>query len=678
MNSQAFGKYQLLKKLATGGMAEVWLARETGIEGFNRLLVVKRILPHLADDPEFVQMFLNEAKIVARLNHPNIAQIYELGETGGLYFIAMEFVHGEDLGRVMRKAWSTGQWIARPLAIRIVASACEALYYAHSKVDEAGRPLRVVHRDISPQNILISFDGSVKVVDFGIAKAADQVSMTKSGAIKGKFAYMSPEQAAGKALDHRSDIFALGLVLYELLTGVRPLKRDSELGTLQAALACAIEKPSAVADVPPELDGVVMAALAKATDDRYRDARAFQMALEELLVLQRWVATSVQVSELMSTLFSDRLQEEARLGRPEPRPREASPSGSQVVSAPPKEPPTDSGEALAVSDAASMEWAAPPGSDSPEARAWGTERPSRTRLRELTKAQGRRQSGAHPKAPPGELPDRQAPPSDEMPDSLLPLPPTKVPRRTSSTGVRKKSSAKLKEASADRWRSSIPSMPKEPTHPDGEASEGDAGIDEMLTTHRQGLKRVVWVGAVVAALALVALFRGSWVGAFSGKGDGEPVLLSVTSNPKAMVVVRHAKSENEKQPEEKLGHTPLKNVRGVHALDTLMLVNDDLGCYHEEVLAPGRPSEVQKIEREFKTGSLKLRITPSGATGLTVWRKDRLMGTYTPGLAIELCEGRQHLELRGDGLRQSVLFDVQIKPGGHVEKTLDISAFLSP
>src|SRR5579871_6812722 len=335
MNAQAFGKYQLLKKLATGGMAEVWLARQTGIEGFQRLLVVKRILPHLADDPEFVQMFLNEAKIAARFNHPNIAQIYDLGEVDGAYFIAMEFVHGEDLGRVMRKAWSAGQWIARPLSIRIVAGACEGLYYAHAKTDDQGRALRVVHRDISPQNILISFDGSVKLVDFGIAKAADQASLTKSGAIKGKFAYMSPEQAAGKPLDHRSDIFSFGLVLYELLTGVRPLKRDSELATLQAALECNIEPPSKVADVPEDLDPVVMQALAKAADDRYRDARSFQMALEEFLVSQRWVASSVQLSELMSTLFQDRLAEEAKLGHPDPETQDpSSPSGTPMAPLP--------------------------------------------------------------------------------------------------------------------------------------------------------------------------------------------------------------------------------------------------------------------------------------------------------------------------------------------------------
>jgi serine/threonine protein kinase len=377
MNPQSFGKYQLIKKLATGGMAEVWLARQTGIEGFAKNVVVKRILPHLAEDQEFVEMFRNEALIAARFNHPNIAQVYEFGEANGSYYIAMEFIHGEDLGRVMRKAYNAGQWIARPLAIRIVAAACEGLYYAHSRTDEAGRPLRVVHRDISPQNILISFDGSVKLVDFGIAKAADQASLTKSGAIKGKFAYMAPEQAAGKALDHRADIFAIGLVLYELLTGVRPLKREMELATLQAALECNISPPSEVADVPAELDAVVMPALAKAADDRYRDARQFQMALEELLVSQRWVAGSVQISELMETLFADRLEEERRSGNPEPRSEESMSAMPVPPEPPPEEPsppprsssrvePRSSGRA-----ASEMSWEAPPG-EMPQNRRTGT------------------------------------------------------------------------------------------------------------------------------------------------------------------------------------------------------------------------------------------------------------------------------------------------------------------
>ncbi|QRK04798.1 protein kinase [Archangium violaceum] len=412
MNPQLFGKYQLLKKLATGGMAEVWLARQKGIEGFAKNVVVKRILPHLAEDGEFVDMFGNEARIAARFNHPNIAQVYEFGEANGTYFIAMEFIHGEDLGRVMRKAYNAGGWIALPLAMRIVASACEGLYYAHTRVDEVtGKPLKVVHRDISPQNILISFDGSVKLVDFGIAKAADQATATKSGAIKGKFAYMAPEQAAGKPLDHRADIFAIGLVLYELLTGTRPLKRDSELATLQAAMECNILPPSQVADVPPELDDVVMRALAKAADDRYRDARQLQLALEEFLVSQRWVAGSVQISQLMETLFADRLDEERRSGNPEPRGEDSMSAMPAPAEPPPEEPappPRSSSRVEPRSSSApatEMNWEAPPG-EMPQQRRTGTR---------AGVANKRGESAP----PPGNVPEVQeweAPPATEVPN----------------------------------------------------------------------------------------------------------------------------------------------------------------------------------------------------------------------------------------------------------------------
>ncbi len=291
-----------------------------------------------------------------------------------------------------------------------------------------------MHRDISPQNILISFDGSVKLVDFGIAKAADQASMTKSGAIKGKFAYMSPEQAGGKNLDHRSDIFAIGLVLYELLTGVRPLKRDSELATLQAALECEIEPPSQVAEVPSELDDVVMRALAKNPDDRYENARLFQMALEEYLVSQRMVATSVQISELMTTLFADRLAEEAKLGHPEPA------ESLEFPAAPPAAPSAPPPPSEARTNAAALSWEAPPGEDRPS---------SRSGARSLSKGSYNRgeatqmESAAVPDVPAWDAPSSVEParrrtgetrlaPSDERKSN-----PGTPPRTTTNPGLRR-------------------------------------------------------------------------------------------------------------------------------------------------------------------------------------------------------------------------------------------------
>ena len=313
-----YGRYQLIKKLAAGGMAEVYLARQSGMEGFEKLVVVKRILPHLASDQEFVQMFLNEARIAARFNHANIVQIYDLGKIEDTYFIAMEYIHGEDLGRIMRKAWNAGSWLPPELALRALAGACEGLHYAHVKTDDSGRPLNVIHRDISPQNILVSFDGGVKIVDFGIAKAADSSNATRAGTIKGKYAYMSPEQAQGKDVDARTDVFALGLVLYELLTGVRPLKRETDIQTLQAALACEIEVPSKVASISDAMDALVMKALTRDVNARYQSAQEFQLAIEDFLVTNQMAASSVHLAEFMKGLFAERLSEEARSGRPAP------------------------------------------------------------------------------------------------------------------------------------------------------------------------------------------------------------------------------------------------------------------------------------------------------------------------------------------------------------------------
>jgi eukaryotic-like serine/threonine-protein kinase len=192
-----YGSYQLIKRLAAGGMAQIYLARQKGPEGFEKLLVVKRILPHLAENEEFVRMFLDEARIAARLNHPNIVQIYNLGAQGDSYFIAMEYIHGEDVRRVWKRADRLGMPMPSPLVCRVIIDACSGLDYAHKRVDQTGRPLGIVHRDVSPQNILATFEGGVKVVDFGIAKAADQATVTRSGVLKGKYSYMSPEQASG-------------------------------------------------------------------------------------------------------------------------------------------------------------------------------------------------------------------------------------------------------------------------------------------------------------------------------------------------------------------------------------------------------------------------------------------------------------------------------------------------
>ncbi|MBL8950215.1 MAG: serine/threonine protein kinase [Myxococcaceae bacterium] len=316
MPVESYGEYELIKKLASGGMASIYLARQKGLEGFEKLLVVKRILPHLAENDEFIKMFLDEARIAARLNHPNIVQIFNLGAQGDSYFIAMEYIHGEDVRRAWKRADAQGKAIPIPLVCRVVMEAAAGLDYAHKKADASGKPLGIVHRDISPQNILVTFEGGVKVVDFGIAKAADQATVTKSGVLKGKYSYMSPEQAAGQKIDRRSDIFALGIVMYELITGTRLFKRLTDIQTLNAVADCEVAPPSEVnARVPKDFDAIVMKALAKNPDDRYPDAAALRAALEDYLLQRKLSASAIQLAAFMKDIYADRLKREAEEGQ---------------------------------------------------------------------------------------------------------------------------------------------------------------------------------------------------------------------------------------------------------------------------------------------------------------------------------------------------------------------------
>ena len=229
-----FGDYFLLEKLNTGGMAEVYKAKTFGVEGFERIVAVKKILPSIAEDKEFISMFIDEAKIAGQLTHANIAQIFDLGNINDEYYIALEYVPGHDLRVIFDRCVRTGRKLDIGMVCFVVSKICEGLDYAHNKKDANGEPMNIIHRDISPQNILLSYDGECKLIDFGIAKATNKSSATQVGILKGKFSYMSPEQVSGKAnIDRRSDIFALGIVLFELLTLKRLFLGQSDFETLE-------------------------------------------------------------------------------------------------------------------------------------------------------------------------------------------------------------------------------------------------------------------------------------------------------------------------------------------------------------------------------------------------------------------------------------------------------------
>ena len=283
---QQLGKYQLIRRLAVGGMAEVFLAKVAGPKGFEKTLVLKRILPHLAEDQQFVELFLSEAKIAAQLNHPNIVQIYDFGEAEGAYYIAMEHVDGPNLRFILRRTIEKRTLLPIPLCAKMVSLACEGLAYAHEFCDpQTGVALHLIHCDVSPENILLSRNGTLKVVDFGIAKAAGVSPQTKVGTFKGKVSYMPPERIQGNAIDLRADIFSLGVVLYELLTGVKPFNAKTEVSVLHAILQePIIPVTTRRPDVPDQLSRILIRSLAKDPDIRYRSCRELQHDLERFLV----------------------------------------------------------------------------------------------------------------------------------------------------------------------------------------------------------------------------------------------------------------------------------------------------------------------------------------------------------------------------------------------------------
>jgi serine/threonine protein kinase len=307
-----FGKYMLMRKLASGGMAELFLALHRSVAGFEKLVVIKRILPQMNQDRQFIDMLLHEARIAATLSHPNIVQTFDVGQVDGTYFIAMEHIHGEDIRTVVRQMKKKAV-LEFPLehALGIVIGLTSGLAYAHEKRDLDGKLLDIVHRDISPQNIVVTFSGDVKVVDFGVAKSLHANEESKGGQLKGKVPYMSPEQAAGEDIDHRSDIFACGVILFELTTGKRLFKGGSEYDTLKLICETEYPMPSDVApNYPPQLERIVMKALAKRREARYQSAREMQADLESFVRQERLPVSVVQMSAWMQRLFAEKLTEQ--------------------------------------------------------------------------------------------------------------------------------------------------------------------------------------------------------------------------------------------------------------------------------------------------------------------------------------------------------------------------------
>ncbi|HEY8427853.1 MAG TPA: serine/threonine-protein kinase [Sandaracinaceae bacterium] len=306
MEREVFGRYELVERIGVGGMAEVFKAVQRGVAGFERVVAIKRILPSIAADPEIVRMFIEEAKLAVQLSHAGIAQVFDLGRVGDAYFIAMEYVEGASLLALWERWTARGARLPLAAVCHIVSQVADALHYAHFAQDGAGRPLGIIHRDVSPGNVLISLGGEVKVIDFGLAKAENRVSQTGDGIVKGKLAYLSPEQAHGRPIDRRSDIFSLGVCAWELLTGRRAFKRDDDRETVLAIRRGAIDPPSRFAPVPPALERIVMRTLAPSLADRYRTALELRDDLEAFVRAAQLPFGKRELAALVRETFPER------------------------------------------------------------------------------------------------------------------------------------------------------------------------------------------------------------------------------------------------------------------------------------------------------------------------------------------------------------------------------------
>jgi serine/threonine protein kinase len=305
------GRYELLLPIASGGMAMVWAARLTGTRGFQKIVAVKTMLPKLCEDDQFEQMFLAEASLASQIHHPHVVEILDLGEHDGILYLVMEWVDGVALNQLMKAAKKKGG-VPLPIAVRVMMQTCAGLHAAHELKDRKGQLVGLVHRDVSPQNILVSYDGVTKVVDFGIAKAtAMGDGATVAGQIKGKVAYMAPEQVKGGSIDRRVDVFAGGIVLYALTTGKHPLRRESEAATMYNICSPDPVMPPSkiIAGYPPALERVVMTALAKDPAKRYATANDFLRALDQSLPPSLRASTDEDVAAFIQSLFGERREE---------------------------------------------------------------------------------------------------------------------------------------------------------------------------------------------------------------------------------------------------------------------------------------------------------------------------------------------------------------------------------
>ncbi len=312
MSEGRFGKYFLLRKIASGGMGEVLLARQQGPEGFEKILVIKRILSHHTDNQDYVDMFFAEARLAAKMSHSNIVQIYEMGEIDGAFYIAMEFVNGKSIKDIIDASKAKGVPIPPAHTADIVARLCSGLGYAHQLTDMSGNMLNIIHRDVNPHNVLVTYGGEAKIIDFGIAKSEMNEHKTETGTIKGKFVYMSPEQSAAEKIDNRSDIFSIGIVLYEMLSGDNPFQKANIVLSLDAIQRYQPPPPSTINPEFAPFDPIIAKALAKKANDRYQDCAEMETDLRRAILTGEIAKPPQNLQQFMQQLFREQIEKEQK------------------------------------------------------------------------------------------------------------------------------------------------------------------------------------------------------------------------------------------------------------------------------------------------------------------------------------------------------------------------------
>lgn len=651
-------KFEIQEMIAKGGMAEVYLAKTVGLEGFAKDVCVKKILPHLTEDQTFVSMFIDEAKLAATLNYANIVQVHDLCVSADReYFIVMEYVHGKDLSDVIRAAQLAGKELPPDIAAYIARESLKGLHYAHEKTDSTGARLNIIHRDVSPQNVLLSYMGEVKITDFGIAKASSSVSKTAVGILKGKYGYMSPEQARGERLDARSDIFNLGIVLYEMLVGERCFAGASDYSTLNLMREAKVTPPTKInKNLPKELEAITLKALARKPEDRYQDALEFEAALAAWAKKSGQLAHDTDLARFMRELFKDGQNDkrESRTGVIQL---------SSVVEPVPVAPPE-------------AKQAAPEPKQAPEARAAGSsprgdaDEPGREALERAKKRKSTKTPEAKAEEPPAPEP---APPA--APKSEPKAPPPKVEEKPAEAAPKKlaRIQPEAAEKPAKKAAEEQPKDDKKRQKEEARAARKPVGrrdlkpnLTQLQRLGREGGGPGYAAAGLILALALVAggtagfmktrqsleehVFRAAELESADEGGESRNVEVFITTTPPGAKVWLDGNALADKtpllvaRPRDGDQHTLKISLKGYETLETQFEYAD---------------GPLTRVDRRLTGGDVELAVYGK-PSGLEVRVDGKSVGV-TP-LSLDVAPGPHRVEI-GGGERELIVKEIVAEAG---------------